>query len=144
MLIPAYLQDLGERSFERRKHPYPPGRLVDFILEDLAEYAARHYGEGDALLSARRAIVLDDADSRAGALADLMAYCIRARTLEIRPRISRRRKPALIEHSHKGRDGLLLAEEDDGLVFCREWFAERCPSMRIRLPERGQLTAGVR
>jgi hypothetical protein len=165
LLIPAYLKHLCKRQFDLGNHPNSTGSLVGDVLQDLARYAKDHYGDPEAVLSARRAIIVNDAASRAEALGDLLAYYHRNRKLDIRKQLTARAKPALIEQCRDGSEGLLLPngaldklcreslvsptsidqlyrvlgeggvlldEIDDGLVFRRDWFEERCRLSRVR------------
>jgi hypothetical protein len=66
------------------------------------------YGDEEDVLSADRAIMVDDEQNRAEALADLLGHFIDAGRLEIRNMATERRKHALLEWEQDGHEGLLL------------------------------------
>ncbi len=165
LLIPAYLKNLRECQLDLGNHPNSTGSLVGDVLQDLSRFAKDHYGDAEAVLSARRAIEVNDTTSRANALADLLAHFIRNRKLEIKEQLTTRRKPALIERVACGQDGLLLpygaldklvkeapvpppnadqlyfllaeadvllGDDEDGVIFRRDWFDERCRLSRAQ------------
>jgi hypothetical protein len=108
MLIPAYLKDLSERRFDLGSFPNTSASLVNLIIQDLARFVKDRYGNEEDVLSASKALVLDDAASRAEALADLLMHFVEQRRLEIRPMAETRRKAALLEVECDECEGLLI------------------------------------
>lgn len=106
MLVPAYLTELSERRFDLGKRPTTSANLVTLVLQDLARFVKARHGDEDDVLSAGRAITVDDEQSRAEALADLLGYFLDTGKLQIG--LAERRKPALLEVEHDGQKGLLL------------------------------------
>ena len=108
MLIPAYLKDVSERRFDLGSFPNTAASLVNLIIQDLARFVKARYGNEEDVLSANRAVVLDEAASRVEALADLLMHFVENRRLEIRPMAETRRKAGLMEVECDGSKGLLL------------------------------------
>ncbi|MCH7727012.1 MAG: hypothetical protein IH991_11090 [Planctomycetes bacterium] len=108
MLIPAYLKDLSERRFIQGHRTHKISSLEESILKDLAHFVQQRHGDPEDGLSARGSVTLNNATTRAEALADLLIHFVETGRVEIRQMITTRRKPALLEVEHDGHRGLLI------------------------------------
>ena len=81
---------------------------MDDILKDLARFVEERHGQEEDVLKAGSALSIDDATTRAEALADLLAHLVETGRLKIRQMAITRRKPGLLEVEHDGNRGLLI------------------------------------